>query len=76
MPQCLQAPFGRFSWAFDNPSSFLFIAGGVGITPIHSMITALRDIGDKRQVILLYGNKTEGDIIFAANLRSCPPISR
>lgn len=60
----VQAPFGRFSYRFDNPSSFLFIAGGVGITPIRSMIAALRDAADYRDVILLYGNKTEQDIIF------------
>jgi predicted ferric reductase len=68
----VQAPFGRFSWAFDNPSSFLFIAGGVGITPIHSMITALCDIGDKRPVVLLYGNKAERDIIFRGEFEKLP----
>jgi predicted ferric reductase len=68
----IQAPFGRFSWAFDNPSSFLFIAGGVGITPIHSMIAALRDTGDTRPVMLLYGNKTEGDIIFHGEFEKLP----
>jgi ferredoxin-NADP reductase len=68
----VQAPFGRFSWAFGNPSSFLFIAGGVGITPIHSMIAALRDIGDKRPVVLLYGNRTEGDIIFRGEFEKLP----
>jgi predicted ferric reductase len=68
----LQAPFGRFSFCFDNPSSFLFIAGGVGITPIHSMIVALRDTGDTRPVVLLYGNKTEGDIIFRSEFEKLP----
>jgi len=68
----LQAPFGRFSWAFDNPSSFLFIAGGVGITPVHSMIAALRDTKDKRPVVLLYGNKTEEDIIFRGEFEKLP----
>ena len=68
----LAAPFGRFSWAFDNPSSFLFIAGGVGITPIRSMITALCDIGDKRPAVLLYGNKTEGDIIYRGEFEKLP----
>jgi predicted ferric reductase len=68
----LQAPFGRFSWAFDKPSSFLFIAGGVGITPIHSMITALCDIGDKRNAVLIYTNKTEQDIIFRTQFDNLP----
>jgi predicted ferric reductase len=68
----LQAPFGRFSYYFDNPSCFLFIAGGVGITPIHSMMATLRDIGDKRSVVLIYTNKTEEDIIFFDELEKLP----
>jgi predicted ferric reductase len=68
----VQAPFGRFSWVFDDPASFLFIAGGVGITPIHSMISALRDTGDKRPAVLLYGNKTERDIIFRDEFDNLP----
>jgi predicted ferric reductase len=68
----VQAPFGRFSYCFDNPPSFLFIAAGVGITPIHSMITALRDAADFRDVILLYGNKTEQDIIFRGEFEKLP----
>jgi ferredoxin-NADP reductase len=68
----LQSPFGRFSFCFDKPSAFLFIAGGVGITPIHSMITALCDIGDSRPAVLLYGNKTEGDIIFRSQFDKLP----
>jgi predicted ferric reductase len=68
----LQAPFGRFSYYFDNPSCFLFIAGGVGVTPIHSMIATLRDTGDTRPVVLLYVNKTEGDILFHDELEKLP----
>jgi predicted ferric reductase len=68
----VQAPFGRFSYRFDNPPSFLFIAAGVGITPVRSMIANLRDSADKRQAILLYGNKTEGDIIFRSEFEKLP----
>jgi predicted ferric reductase len=68
----VQAPFGRFSYRFDNAPSFLFIAAGVGITPIHSMITALRDAADFRDVILLYGNKSEQDIIFRSEFDKLP----
>ncbi len=68
----LQAPFGRFSFCFDNPTSFLFIAGGVGITPIHSMITALCETNDIRSAVLIYANKTEGDIIFRGEFEKLP----
>lgn len=64
----IEAPFGRFSFVHDNPKSFLFIAGGVGITPIMSMLRYLRDTADKRRAILIYGNKSEKDIVFKDEL--------
>jgi ferredoxin-NADP reductase len=35
----------------------VLIAGGVGITPMMSMIRALADVDDKRPLMLLYGSK-------------------
>ena len=71
-PALLQAPFGRFSLWFDRPTAFLFIAGGVGITPIRSMITALCETSDKRNAVLIYANKTEQDIIFRKQFENLP----
>jgi len=69
----VEAPFGRFSIAFTPKArSFLFIAGGVGITPIHSIILFLRQQNDSRQVRLIFGNKQEKDILFREELESCP----
>ncbi len=68
----IEAPFGRFSFVYDNPAKILFIAGGVGITPIISMIRCLRETDDKRPVILLYGNKSEEDILFRKELEQLP----
>jgi predicted ferric reductase len=68
-----QGPFGRYSFVFHSSSAIVFIAGGVGITPIHSMIAYLRDTGDVRPIALIYGNKTEADIIFRSELASLPP---
>ncbi len=59
----IEAPYGRFSLLHHDPEVFLFIAGGVGITPILSMLEYLQDTGDERPGVLLYGNKTEDDII-------------
>jgi predicted ferric reductase len=72
----IEGPFGRFSLVHDDIQQFVFIAGGVGITPIMSMLRYLRDTGDKRPVVLLYGNKTAGDIIFAQELESLPDHMR
>jgi predicted ferric reductase len=68
----IEGPFGRFSCAFHPTAEFVFIAGGVGITPVHSMIAWLQDRGDKRPVTLIYGNRTEADIIFRDELASLP----
>ena len=48
----------------------VLIAGGVGITPIMSVIRTLADLGDKRPVMLLYGSKDWIRSPFARNLRS------
>jgi predicted ferric reductase len=68
----IEAPFGTFSIVNFDIEKFLFIAGGVGITPIMSMLRYLRDTKDTRPVILLYGNKTESDIIFHEELSKLP----
>ena len=36
----------------------MLIAGGIGVTPMMSMIRTLADRGDKRPVVLLYGVRT------------------
>jgi len=64
----IEAPYGRFSFAYRDAKSFLFIAGGVGITPIMSMLRALEDIRDRRPATLIYANRTERDIIFREEL--------
>ncbi len=44
------------------------LAGGVGITPLMSMIRFLTDRGWPGKIHLIYSNKTEGDIIFRREL--------
>ncbi len=68
----IEGPFGRFSFQFDSPASFVFIAGGVGITPVLSMLRCLRDTGDARRAVLIYGNRTEADIIARGELEAMP----
>lgn len=68
----VEAPFGRFSYLHHDPSRLVFIAGGVGITPIMCMLRYLRDTGDKRPVNLIYGVRTEEEIIFRQELDALP----
>lgn len=68
----VEGPYGRFSFVHYDAPALLFIAGGVGVTPIMSMLRHLRDTGDGRQAILIYGNRTERDIIFRDELADLP----
>lgn len=40
-----------------------FIAGGIGIAPMLSMLRAAQAAGERRPMLLLYGNRHEGQII-------------
>ena len=68
-PVAVQAPFGRFSHVFQpDTQDLVFIAGGIGITPLMSNLRHLRDTGADRRVLLLYSNKSEADIVFKGEL--------
>ncbi len=65
----IHAPFGRFSYAFHpNEKAFVCIVGGIGITPIISMLRHMRDVRATFPVLLLYANHSEGDIVFRKEL--------
>lgn len=68
----VEHPFGRFSHVHHEAKALVFIAGGVGVTPVRSMLRCLADSGDARPVVLIYGNKTEGDILFCDELSDLP----
>ncbi|NQU64518.1 MAG: 2Fe-2S iron-sulfur cluster binding domain-containing protein [SAR324 cluster bacterium] len=64
------SPAGQF---YHNPlfhgNDLVFLAGGSGITPFMSMIREVTDRGLNRHIHLIYGCRTEDDIIFGAELR-------
>jgi predicted ferric reductase len=63
----LDGPYGAFT--IGNPADMhVLIAGGVGVTPMMSMIRTLADRGDRRPVILLYGSKDLESITFREEL--------
>ncbi len=54
----LDGPYGAFSIDRQpRAPGFVFIAGGVGIAPIISMLRTLADRGDRRPLLLIYGNR-------------------
>jgi len=65
----VQGPFGAFSNAFhQEDKDLVFIAGGIGITPIMSMIRGMKAASADRDMLLIYGNETEGEIVFRDEL--------
>ena len=66
----LDGPYGAFTINRNPADMHVLIAGGVGITPMMSMIRTLADRGDKRPVILLYGNKDWESITFREELEA------
>ncbi|CAN5188259.1 ferredoxin reductase family protein [soil metagenome] len=61
----LDGPFGSFRLE-QNSQKFLFIAGGVGITPIRSLIE--QAVSLKKDLVLLYSNQFSNDIILQDEL--------
>ena len=55
---------GEFTLPDDQSKKLVFIAGGIGVTPFRSMIKYLVDKNEKRNIVLLFSNKTAADIFF------------
>ncbi|MEQ2009415.1 MAG: ferredoxin reductase family protein [Limisphaerales bacterium] len=65
----VDGPFGRFSYALHpDERELVFIAGGIGITPLMSMLRHIRDTRAERTVTLLYASTSERDIVFRDEL--------
>jgi predicted ferric reductase len=61
----VHAPFGRFSYLLrPGERDLVFVAGGIGITPLMSMLRHMRDTSADLKVLLIYANRSEDDIAF------------
>lgn len=62
-------PYGSLRLREDPDGRGVFmVAGGIGITPIMSMIRTLNDAGSSRPIILVYANGRAEDVVFADEL--------
>jgi predicted ferric reductase len=61
----VDGPHGVFTCDhYPRAAGFVFIAGGIGIAPIMSMLRTLADRGDRRPVRLVYGNRDWENVVF------------
>ncbi|HEX7077169.1 MAG TPA: ferric reductase-like transmembrane domain-containing protein [Candidatus Eisenbacteria bacterium] len=67
----VHGPFGRFSHALHpEERDLVFVAGGVGITPLMSMLRSMRDRSEERRVLLAYACRTAADLLFTEELEA------
>jgi predicted ferric reductase len=70
-PATVHGPFGRFSHVFHpNADDLVFVAAGIGITPLMSMLRYMRDRRERRRVLLVYANRGAADMVFRSELES------
>ncbi|WP_155305885.1 ferredoxin reductase family protein [Desulfosarcina widdelii] len=62
----LQGPFGRFGHLLQasGQQELIMIAGGIGITPMLSMLRFMADHGDPRPITLIWSNRTRTQLVF------------
>jgi 3-phenylpropionate/trans-cinnamate dioxygenase ferredoxin reductase subunit len=65
----LDGPYGVFtSDRYWDSAGFVLIAGGIGITPIMSMLVTAAERQDDRPFLLIYASKTWSDVTFREEL--------
>lgn len=65
----VDGPYGVFSTErYPGAPGFVFIAGGVGIAPIMSMLRTAAERGERRPLTLVYANDRWEDVIFRDEL--------
>jgi predicted ferric reductase len=64
----LDGPYGAFTVDHHRSPGYVFIAGGVGITPVMSMLRTLADRGNDQPLLLIYANRAWEDAIFREEL--------
>ncbi len=57
-------PEGDFCLPDDSATKLIFVAGGIGITPVNSMVKHLLNTKEQRDVRLIYGVNTLDEVLF------------
>lgn len=64
----IMGPYGSFLFGYEKPT-LAFLTGGIGVTPVRSMLRYLADTGGMRRVegqelVVFYGSMTEDGIVY------------
>lgn len=66
----VDGPYGAFSIdRYPDAPGYVFIAGGIGVAPMMSMLRALAERGDRRPVVLVCAHSTWDRVVFREQLR-------
>lgn len=60
----MASPMGDFIMPKDPSIPLVFVAGGIGCTPFHSIIKYVQDSGETRDITLLYAANSEEEVAF------------
>ncbi len=66
----ITAAAGKFTFTGSEHDSIVLIGGGVGITPLMSVVRGLTDIGWDKEIYFLYTCRTPEEFIFRNELNS------
>jgi ferredoxin-NADP reductase len=62
----VDGPFGHF--VLDETRDAVFVAGGIGITPLKGMAEHLTDTDSQQRAVLVYSNRSQDEIAYRAEL--------
>jgi len=66
----IDGPHGAFSIDRAQAPGYVFIAGGVGITPMMSFLNTLADRGDPRPIVLIYSTNNESELAYSEEIEA------
>jgi ferredoxin-NADP reductase len=63
----ISEPEGSFIW-HNNITSAVFLIGGLGISPVMSMLRYIQDTGQNPELVLIYGNRDLESVVYKEEL--------
>ncbi len=70
LPVQVDGPYGSFTLHRNMAKPAVFFAGGIGITPFHSIIGDVTRRGERRAMTLFYTNRTARDVAWLPDLEA------